>query len=43
MVDCSQTSLIQGGLCHVVIVRKGEVSIIRGWRDLREAVVDRVS
>jgi hypothetical protein len=40
VVDSGQTSLVQGGLSHVVIVWECEVGIVRGWGDLRETVVD---
>lgn len=44
MVDCRQTSLVQGGLCKVVVVvRQSEIGIVRRLGDLRKAVVDRIS
>lgn len=42
MMDGCQRSLVKRGLSQVVIVRQGEVSVVRGLSDLREAVVDRI-
>jgi len=40
VVDGCQRSLVKRGLSQVVIVWQGEVGVVRGLSDLREAVVD---